>query len=1229
MDPITRKLITARGDVLTEASDVFATYCWNGNDTSAGIHTANVGIDMAKYGGMFWGKRRDQGGNDNNWYLADTVRSPLQGAAENQEQLYTHTETSQQTYTWTCPADVTSVSVVAVGGGGGGLRPSGGSHAYGIGGGGGGLGWKNNISVTPGQSYTVVVGGRGDGFSGSTTDPTTQSPNKGDSYFIDASTVRGGGGEGADTTNRGGRGGDYTGDGGGNGGRGGDSVNAGGGKGGGGGAGGYAGDGGNGINPGNDGTSGTAGQGGGGGGAFAGGGGVGLYGQGTDGAYSWGGGIGGSGGTNGSGYTGANAGRGGEYGGGGGCVDNGYSNGSYGGSGAVRIIWNTAGNARSFPSTNVQKGAGHANYLKSDNSLVEELDQTKGINQWTETGMEWDGQGPENLNTTTDKNFGYFFRKAEKFFTIVEYTGNGATQDIPHDLKCKPSMMWIKNRDTQREWAVYHENLDASNPEDWRIWLNDTRDRQSTTQYWNQTQPTNSHFTVGPSPQTNESGDKFIAYLFGADQAAFGIKGDEVIAKVGSYTGAGNGTTIDLGWEPQMVIVKSISGSGNPEDYDWSVYDKTRRMGVSDNNSNYGDDAELYPNLHTAENMGNARIDFTSSGFLLYSTASNTNRSGTNYIYYAIRNNLTTPKSATEVFAMATGNGESQLPTYTSNFPVDFAWRKRTNATSDWNVAFRKVPRRDLKWNDKNTNMGNFTEFEFGSSYGWNKSGDGSSYQSWMFKRAKGFFDLQFWNGNGASPRQLPHQLGVVPEMMIVKSRNNIADGWYVYHKDIPSLSYLKVHSSDKEYSGANCWTSTAPTDTHFYLGSDNAVNNNASYHGQLFASLDGISKVGSYEVNANGDSVTVDCGFSAGPRFLLIKDYTNNSTDWMLFDTVRGIAEPHATLGEMLDDTPGQKTWTVPAGVTSVSVLCIGGGGGCVLYPSGTVGASGGGGGALAYKNNISVTPGQTITYNVGDGGKGATNQSNSVPDDVISGNYAEAGTPSWFSGTNVNDAVVMAYQGAGAQNYTGGTGGEFSNSTGDGGGSGGTGGSNGGTHSYWAFGGGAAGYSGDGGNGGLWPAGGNNYGGSGGSGGGAGGGSGWANQCGTGAFGEGASGVAGQGGSGGFPQSAGQAGYYPNGGKYGGGGSSHGSGSASSANRGAQGVVRIVWSTDGTTREFPTTNVQYTDQGYDPVLKLNTKDQSISGTNYFAKTNSGFTVNANTLLSTPNAKYIFLAIA
>ena len=294
-------------------------------------------------------KRVDATGD---WCVFDTLRGIASAVSGNAEQLYTHEQNTQQTYSWTAPAGVTSVSVVAVGAGGGGIGPGGGQN-YGIGGGGGGLGYKNNISVTPGQSYTVKVGGKGNrGAHGSgQTDPTSPSPNKGDSYFIDASTVRGGGGEGGYSSSNGGRGGDYTGDGGGNGGRGGPSVNSGGNKGGGGGAGGYAGNGGDGMNAGGNGGTGTAGQGGAGGGSFGGGGGVGLNGQGTSANFSWNNGAGGSGGGDGTGY--AQGGTGGNYGGGGGCVDNAAGNGSEGGQGAVRIIWNTSGNARSFPSTNV------------------------------------------------------------------------------------------------------------------------------------------------------------------------------------------------------------------------------------------------------------------------------------------------------------------------------------------------------------------------------------------------------------------------------------------------------------------------------------------------------------------------------------------------------------------------------------------------------------------------------------------------------------------------------------------------------------------------------------------------------------------------------------------------------------------------------------------------------------------------------------------------------------
>jgi hypothetical protein len=57
------------------------------------------------------------------------------------------------TYTWTAPAGVNHVSVVAIGGGGGGTTCNPG--------GGGGLTWKNNISVTPGTGYQVVVGSGG------------------------------------------------------------------------------------------------------------------------------------------------------------------------------------------------------------------------------------------------------------------------------------------------------------------------------------------------------------------------------------------------------------------------------------------------------------------------------------------------------------------------------------------------------------------------------------------------------------------------------------------------------------------------------------------------------------------------------------------------------------------------------------------------------------------------------------------------------------------------------------------------------------------------------------------------------------------------------------------------------------------------------------------------------------------------------------------------------------
>ncbi len=267
--------------------------------------------------------------------------------------------TSSGSYQWECPDNVYSVCVVCVGAGGGSTRDEQGA------GGGGGLGWKNDIAVQPGQTYSVVVGARGTPSS-----PGNYAGNGGDSYFVDTSTCRGQGGGGTGRDNNGnanragygGEGGGFTGDGGGNGGNGGDgnrsSLSDTGSSCGGGGAGGYSGNGGQGGHYTAGWGTGNSGQGGGGSGGYAGGsesyggggGGVGLLGEGASGQVSsnnGGRGNGGSGGGNGGGNTGNDPDvPGGDYGGGAGSND---SWGSYGGKGAVRIIW---GPERAFPATN-------------------------------------------------------------------------------------------------------------------------------------------------------------------------------------------------------------------------------------------------------------------------------------------------------------------------------------------------------------------------------------------------------------------------------------------------------------------------------------------------------------------------------------------------------------------------------------------------------------------------------------------------------------------------------------------------------------------------------------------------------------------------------------------------------------------------------------------------------------------------------------------------------------
>ena len=185
---------------------------------------------------------------------------------------------------------------------------------------------------------------------------------------------------------------------------------------------------------------------------------------------------------------------------------------------------------------------------------------------------------------------------------------------------------------------------------------------------------------------------------------------------------------------------------------------------------------------------------------------------------------------------------------------------------------------------------------------GWygNSSASSTSY-SWMWKRAPSFFDVVSWKTENTANRRLKHNLGVAPEMVWVKNR--ATENWYVYQSDLGSNIQLTLNTYDDVVTTSALWPS--PSATEFGIRENAIWNTGTSLVGFFFATLAGISKVGSF--TGNGSSQTIDCGFTSGSRFILIKR-TNANGNWVFFDSLRGIITGNSP-SLFLNDTEGQRT--------------------------------------------------------------------------------------------------------------------------------------------------------------------------------------------------------------------------------------------------------------------------------------------------------------------------------
>lgn len=499
-------------------------------------------------------------------------------------------------------------------------------------------------------------------------------------------------------------------------------------------------------------------------------------------------------------------------------------------------------------------------------------------------------------NNNGDAYASWTFRKAPKFFDILTWTGDGniypTSRTLNHSLGIAPGMIVIKVTSAVDDWVVYHAG--SPTPTATYLRLNTTEAARSGTII---DQVTSTSFTITDqlaygADSLNQLNQTYVAYVFAHNTAA-----DSMI-KCGSFTTDASGTaTVNLGWEPQFLISKSATGTSN-----WWISDIMRGMTVDKST------AYLSANTSNAEATGTL-YGVTNTGF----NAAAQNASQT-YIYMAIRRPNKPPTSGAQVFSPVLYTGNSGSNTITTGFPVDLEIVNPRSAQG-WNCGFIDRLRGGGIYlascsTGAEVNTASVPT-QFQSNTGTKRenvyfNASPTTFVNYAFKRAPGFFDIVTYTGNSSQNRAIPHNLGVAPDFAIFKGRGEVAD-WFVWHRkidstpDVPSNRYLKLNTTAATavgnlifYLGIGTISSTVFGGLGPYAG----INlTGQTYVAYLFARLAGISSIDSY--TGNGSSQTINCGFAAGARFILIKR-TDAADDWYVWDTARGIAaanDSHSSL--------------------------------------------------------------------------------------------------------------------------------------------------------------------------------------------------------------------------------------------------------------------------------------------------------------------------------------------
>jgi hypothetical protein len=555
----------------------------------------------------------------------------------------------------------------------------------------------------------------------------------------------------------------------------------------------------------------------------------------------------------------------------------------------------------------------YSNYANAQDTAPND---TYGITGFNSTGY---GVGINYSFNINDTSFGatnyvsWTFRKQPKFFDVVTYSGSNSDQTISHNLGSAPGCIMIKKLDSNlfnAGWAVYHRSL--ANPNNNYLVLNTTA---ATENYGGPfiSSVSSTTFTVaGGAGQISLAGSTYVAYLFAHDAGGFGLTGTDNVISCGSFTADGSGNAnVTLGYEPQWVLIKNITVTDS-----WYLTDTMRGMPVTPTTTG----PFLIPNTSAAESSWGSVNGVNATGW-------NTTGlfSGRTYIYIAIRRGpMKVPTDATKVFSPVARTGTGANATINAGFTPDMILeRDRFVVASNLYGTFDRLrgPLQSMSTNSdaaESSYANSLTSFDMsGVSVNIDNSGiinyNAASYINWFFQRAPSFFDEVCYTGNNTNNRVLNHNLGVAPQLVIIKARtSNFFNDWSVTDSMLPVSGgvYQETLLNARGPFNAGGFRVNIPsgglTSTTVTLGPDYSYGNYSpnTYVMYLFATCPGVSKV--FLFTGNGTTQTINCGFAGGARFVLLKAASAYG-DWFVYDTARGmttLTDPYLWLNSYASET-------------------------------------------------------------------------------------------------------------------------------------------------------------------------------------------------------------------------------------------------------------------------------------------------------------------------------------